>query len=183
MEEAQTHTHTHTHTHIFEAPNMIMQGHCTLGDSKNATVFICLMTFYQQWLFSDNWEVISDLSVEKSMGKPNSSLLQLRGFTDNFCHWTLLTHFKLWGIVWNYNFSEYADYELERSRKKIKIIIIIIIIIITYATSRQVAGSNWSLNCFNFAVFLIFPATLVLVVYSASNINEYQREKNNVSEE
>jgi hypothetical protein len=35
----------------------------------------------------------------------------------------------------------------------------------------------------NFYIYLIFPAALGLGVYSASNRNEHQKQKNNVSEE
>jgi hypothetical protein len=38
-----------------------------------------------------------------------------------------------------------------------------------------------SLNLFS--IYLILPAALGLGVYSASNINEYQKQKNNVSGE
>jgi hypothetical protein len=34
-----------------------------------------------------------------------------------------------------------------------------------------------------FSIYLIHPAALVLGVYSASKINEYQKRKSNVSEE
>jgi hypothetical protein len=35
----------------------------------------------------------------------------------------------------------------------------------------------------DFLIYLIFPAALGPVVYSASNRNEYQKQKNNVSGE
>jgi hypothetical protein len=38
-------------------------------------------------------------------------------------------------------------------------------------------------NDFFFPMYLILPAALVLGVYSDSNINEYQKQKNNVSGE
>jgi hypothetical protein len=51
-----------------------------------------------------------------------------------------------------------------------------------YATTRKVAGSRPDEVIF-FSVYLILPATLGPGVYSASNRNEYQKQKNNVSEE
>jgi hypothetical protein len=38
-------------------------------------------------------------------------------------------------------------------------------------------------NAFFFSMYLILPAALGPGVYSASNINEYQKQKNNVSGE
>jgi hypothetical protein len=49
--------------------------------------------------------------------------------------------------------------------------------------SWKVAGSRPDeVNEF-FSIYLILPATLGLGVYSASNRNEYQKHKNNVSGE
>jgi hypothetical protein len=39
------------------------------------------------------------------------------------------------------------------------------------------------MNAFFFPTYLIFPATLGPEVYSASNRNEYQKQKNNISED
>jgi hypothetical protein len=50
-----------------------------------------------------------------------------------------------------------------------------------YATSRKVAGSIPDEVIFE--IYLIHPAALGLGVYSASNRNEYQKHKNNVSGE
>jgi hypothetical protein len=49
-----------------------------------------------------------------------------------------------------------------------------------YVTSREVAGSRVVII---FSVYLILPAALGPAVYSASNRNEYQKQKNNVSGE
>jgi hypothetical protein len=46
-----------------------------------------------------------------------------------------------------------------------------------YATNRKVSGSIHDEGIF-FLIYLIFPATLRTGVYSASNINEYQKHKN-----
>jgi hypothetical protein len=52
-----------------------------------------------------------------------------------------------------------------------------------YATSRKVLGSKpVEVNEF-FSNYLILPAALGLGVYSGSNRNEYQKQKNNISEE
>jgi hypothetical protein len=49
-----------------------------------------------------------------------------------------------------------------------------------YAINRKVAGSRPDeVNEF----YLILPAALGKEIYSASNRNEYQKQKNNVSEE
>jgi hypothetical protein len=49
-----------------------------------------------------------------------------------------------------------------------------------YATSRKVAGSRpCEVNAF-FSIYLISPAVLGPEVYSASNRNKYQKQKNNV---
>jgi hypothetical protein len=45
-----------------------------------------------------------------------------------------------------------------------------------YATNREVAGSRP--NGVNFQIKLILPATLGLEFHSASNRNEYQKQKN-----
>jgi hypothetical protein len=51
-----------------------------------------------------------------------------------------------------------------------------------YATSLKVAGSRTDeLNELFFLIYLILPAAIGLVVHSASNRNEYQKQKNNVS--
>jgi hypothetical protein len=50
-----------------------------------------------------------------------------------------------------------------------------------YATNRKVAGSIP--DEVSFLIYLIFPAALGPGVYSASNRNEYQKHKNNVSGE
>jgi hypothetical protein len=56
-----------------------------------------------------------------------------------------------------------------------------------YATSRNVAGSRLceliDFFFFFFPICLILPAALDPRVYSASNKNEYQKHKNNVSGE
>jgi hypothetical protein len=53
-----------------------------------------------------------------------------------------------------------------------------------YAKSRKVAGSKPDeVNEFFFSICLILPAALGPGVYSASNRNEYQKQKNNVSGE
>jgi hypothetical protein len=52
-----------------------------------------------------------------------------------------------------------------------------------YVTSRKVTGSRPDeVNDF-FSIYLIVPAALGPGVYSASNRNEYQKQKNNVSGE
>jgi hypothetical protein len=52
-----------------------------------------------------------------------------------------------------------------------------------YATSQKVAGSRPDeVNEF-FSIYLILPAALGPGVYSASNRNEYQKQKNYVSGE
>jgi hypothetical protein len=52
-----------------------------------------------------------------------------------------------------------------------------------YATSRKVAGSRpEEVNAY-FSIYFIPPAALGPGVYSASNRNEYQKQKNNVSGE
>jgi hypothetical protein len=52
-----------------------------------------------------------------------------------------------------------------------------------YATSRKVTGSRLDeVNEF-FSIYLILPAALCPEVHSASNGNEYQKQKNNVSGE
>jgi hypothetical protein len=50
-------------------------------------------------------------------------------------------------------------------------------------TSRKVAGSNPDEVIEFFSIDLICPTALGLGVYSASNRNEYQQQKNNVSGE
>jgi hypothetical protein len=50
-----------------------------------------------------------------------------------------------------------------------------------YATSRKVAGLRPDEE--NFSIYLILPAALCPGVHSASNRNEYQKQKNNVSRE
>jgi hypothetical protein len=50
-----------------------------------------------------------------------------------------------------------------------------------YAISRKVAGSRPNeVNDFFFSIYLILPTVLGPGVYSASNRNEYQKQKNNV---
>jgi hypothetical protein len=49
------------------------------------------------------------------------------------------------------------------------------------STNRKVAGSRPHEVVFE--IYLIFPAALGPGVYSASNRNEYQKQKNNVSGE
>jgi hypothetical protein len=47
-------------------------------------------------------------------------------------------------------------------------------------------GGDYSYDCgemHRITVYLILPGALGLVVYSASNRNEYQKQKNNVSGE
>jgi hypothetical protein len=52
-----------------------------------------------------------------------------------------------------------------------------------YATSPKIASSRRDeVNEF-FSIYLILPATLGPGVYSASDRNEYQKQKNNVCEE
>jgi hypothetical protein len=51
-----------------------------------------------------------------------------------------------------------------------------------YATSRKIAGSRPDEVHF-FSIYLIFPAALGPGVYSASNRNDYQKQKNKVSGE
>jgi hypothetical protein len=46
-----------------------------------------------------------------------------------------------------------------------------------YAARQKVSGSKY-FSIF-FSLYLILPAALVPVVYSASNRNEYQKHKNN----
>jgi hypothetical protein len=52
-----------------------------------------------------------------------------------------------------------------------------------YATSRKVAGLRLDEVIEFFLIYLILPAALGPVVYSASNKNEYQKQKNNVTGE
>jgi hypothetical protein len=52
-----------------------------------------------------------------------------------------------------------------------------------YATSRKAGGSSPDEANEFFLICLILPAALGLVVYSASNRNEYQEQKNNASGE
>jgi hypothetical protein len=53
-----------------------------------------------------------------------------------------------------------------------------------YATSQNFVGSRADeVNEFFFSIYLILPATLGPGVYSASNGNEYQTQKNNISRE
>jgi ABC-type uncharacterized transport system permease subunit len=52
-----------------------------------------------------------------------------------------------------------------------------------YATSRKVAGSTPDEVIQFFSMYLIVSAAIGPVVYSASNRNEYQKQKNNVSGE
>jgi hypothetical protein len=47
----------------------------------------------------------------------------------------------------------------------------------------EVAGSKIDKVNYFFSIYLIFPAALGPGVYSASNRNEYQKQKNNVSRE
>jgi hypothetical protein len=56
-----------------------------------------------------------------------------------------------------------------------------LLIIILYATNWKVAGSIP--DELIFLIYLIIPAALGSGVYSASNRNEYQKHKNNVSGE
>jgi hypothetical protein len=51
------------------------------------------------------------------------------------------------------------------------------------ATSRKVAGSSPFETNECFSIYLILPAALGPEVYSASNRNEYQKLKNNISGE
>jgi hypothetical protein len=52
-----------------------------------------------------------------------------------------------------------------------------------YAPNREVAGSKSDkVNDF-FSIYLILPSALRLVGYSASNRNDYEKLKNDVSEE
>jgi hypothetical protein len=51
------------------------------------------------------------------------------------------------------------------------------------ATSWKVAGSRPDEVNYFFSIYLILPAALGPGVYSASDINEYQKQKNNVSGE
>jgi hypothetical protein len=51
------------------------------------------------------------------------------------------------------------------------------------AASRKVAGSIPDEVIDFFSIYLILPAALVAVVYSASNRNEYQKQGRNVSGE
>jgi hypothetical protein len=48
-----------------------------------------------------------------------------------------------------------------------------------YATNRNVAGSIRDEVIFFFQIYIILSAALGPVVYSASNRNEYQKQKNN----
>jgi hypothetical protein len=50
-----------------------------------------------------------------------------------------------------------------------------------HATSRKVAGSRSDEVNESFSIYLIFPASLGPGVYSASNRNEYRKQRNNVS--
>jgi hypothetical protein len=52
-----------------------------------------------------------------------------------------------------------------------------------YATSRKVAGSGRDEVNGCFPIYLILAAALGPGVYSDSNTNEYQKQKNNVSGE
>jgi hypothetical protein len=52
-----------------------------------------------------------------------------------------------------------------------------------YATSRKVGGSRLDKEILFFPIYLIFPVALGSGVYSTSNRNEYQKQKNNVSGE
>jgi hypothetical protein len=49
--------------------------------------------------------------------------------------------------------------------------------------ARKVAGSSTDKAMRIFAIYLILPAALGPGVYSASNRNEYQKQKSNVSGE
>jgi hypothetical protein len=51
------------------------------------------------------------------------------------------------------------------------------------ATSRKIAGFIHDEVNFFFLIYLILPAALSPGVYSASNRNEYQKQRNNVSGE
>jgi hypothetical protein len=44
-------------------------------------------------------------------------------------------------------------------------------------------GKHMLCNLLYFLIYLILPAALGPVVYSVSNRNEYQKQKNNISEE
>jgi hypothetical protein len=53
-----------------------------------------------------------------------------------------------------------------------------------YAISRKVAGSRPDeVNEFSFSIYLFLPAAIGPGVHSASNRNEYQKQKNYVSGE
>jgi hypothetical protein len=53
-----------------------------------------------------------------------------------------------------------------------------------YATSRKIAGSRTDeVDDFFYIIYLILPAALGPGLHSASNRNEYQKQKNNVSGE
>jgi hypothetical protein len=52
-----------------------------------------------------------------------------------------------------------------------------------YATSRKVASSSPDEVIEILSIYLIIPAELGPGVYSASNRNEYQKQKNDVSRE
>jgi hypothetical protein len=52
----------------------------------------------------------------------------------------------------------------------------------TFSTSQRIAGSRTA-EVNDFFIYLILPAALNAGVYLASNINEYQKQKNNVSVE
>jgi hypothetical protein len=52
-----------------------------------------------------------------------------------------------------------------------------------YATNRKVEDSRLEVVNVYFSIYLILPAALSSGVYSASNRNEYQKQKNNVSVE
>jgi hypothetical protein len=59
----------------------------------------------------------------------------------------------------------------------------ILLLLRHYVTSRKVAGSRPDeVNKF-FSLYLILPAALGSGVYSGPNINEYQKQENNVSGE
>jgi hypothetical protein len=49
-----------------------------------------------------------------------------------------------------------------------------------YATSQKVVGSRPNEVNYLFSIYLILPAALGPGVYSASNRNEYQKQKKNV---
>jgi hypothetical protein len=53
--------------------------------------------------------------------------------------------------------------------------------VVVYSTSRKVAGSRSDEMKEFFSLCLILPAALSPGVYSASNRNKYQKQKNNVS--